>query len=316
MHTTVAQEKTRTTVAGLVAGQAVDDVYMVSDVQLRKGGRTGTFVTFVLSDVTGRVGGVFWPDEDGQSEAVMKAIEDGHAVRVVGEAVSYRDEVEVRVNAPAGEIRPFEGTEPLASELVLGSWYSEKELRDAVEVRIGLVGDKHLRRILRAFFADPTRAEAYFRFPARLEGPHSYVRGLAEEAVEASRIAAASAGSVRGLDRDLLSAAGLLAPVGVLVAMEEHGLEFRRSKQFLLPDAVLAGDLVRQAAREVSTVPGPVVERLVHVVFWGLRLAVRQEGGAQEDMLPEAAALGHILALSREVASMAGREGRAETVSN
>lgn len=290
------------TVAELIPGVLVNDLYVVSDLQLRQGGKTGSFVTFRASDATGTVRGVYWPQEPDEAETLMEELEEGGVARIKGDIVSYRDRTEIRVAAPTGGISAFAGKRLDPEPFVATSPVSEKELRDAIEVRIGLVADKQLRRLLRAFFADKERADAYFRLPARLHGAHSHLRGLAEEAVEAARVAGAAAGSIPGVDRDLVTTAALLAPAGAILAYEELGLAHENTRTgLLMPHRLLAADLAAQAAREANGIPNAVVQRLRHILVREPEVPRWGWSSGPDALLPETVILHHALQMSRLV---------------
>lgn len=303
----------RTEVGDLIPGASVNELFVISDVQLRQGGKTGSYLTFRLSDATGTVPGVYWPADIGEAEEVLREIPDGGVVRIKGDVVSYRERTEVRVTAPNGGISPYEGTRLDPTPFVPTSNVTEKELRDAVEVRVGLIADPHLRRLLRAFFADKERAEAYFTLPARLTGPHAYLRGLAEEAVEAARISGAAAGSIPGVDRDLVTACALLAPAGAILAYEEQGLAHEETRAgLLLPRSVLSADLALRAAREAASIPVATLDRVRHVLIREPEVVRWGWSSGPEALLPEAVVLHHALRMSRTVPEVHAKLERKE----
>lgn len=297
-----AARPARANVVDLVPGAAVNELFVVSDLQLRQGGKTGHYVTFRVADATGSVRGVFWPAEPGEAESFLAEMEDGAVARVKGDVVAFRGRTEVRVSAPNGGISPYLGKRIDPEPFIAASPVSERELKDAVEVRIGLIGDRHLRRVLRAFFADKERAAAYFRAPARLLGAHACLRGLAEEAVETARVAGAAAASIPSVDRDLVTAAALLAPAGALLAFEEEGLAHNQTRMgVLMPMPLLAADLAAKAAREAGSVPPETVERLRHVLVREPDAPRLGWASGPDALLPETIVLHHALAMSRGV---------------
>lgn len=292
----------RTNIEDLLPGTAVNELFVVSELQMRQGGKTGQYVTFRLKDATGALRGVYWPSEPGEAEALLEEIGDGVVARVKGDVVAYRGQTEVRVSSPNGGMSPFVGTQIDPSPFVATSGVSERELRDAVEVRLGLIGDRHLRRLLRAFFADKQRARSYFTLPARLTGSHAYLRGLAEEAVETARIAGAAAASVPDVDRDLVTAAALLAPAGSLLAYEESGFTHEATQDgLLLPLHVLAADLAARAAKEAGSVPVDTVKRLRHVLLREPEAPRLGWTNGPDTVLPETLVLHHAIQISRKV---------------
>lgn len=292
----------RTPVADLVPGTPVNELYVVSEVHLRQGGKTGAYLTFRLRDATGAVPAVYWPADVGEAEEVFEELDEGAVVRVKGDVVSYRERTEVRIAAPNGGVSPVQHSRIDPEPFVPTSSVSERELRDAVEVRIGLISDPHLRRLLRSLFADKERADAYFRLPARLTGPHAHLRGLAEEAVETARIAGAAAGSIPGLDRDLVTAAALFAPAGAILAYAEAGLAHEETTTgVLLPSHVLAADLAVGAAREAASIPVSILQRLRHVLVREPEVPRYGWSSGPDAILPETVVLHHALRMSRTV---------------
>jgi 3'-5' exoribonuclease len=302
---------TRNNVVDLIPGTTVNELFVIHDLQLRQGGKTGQYVTFRLKDATGALRGVYWPEESGEAEAFLEEIREGAVVRVKGDVVAFRGQSEVRVTASGGGVSPFMGSRLDPEPFIPTSGVSQRELRDAVEVRLGLIGDRHLRRILRAFFADKDRANAYFSVPARLNGPHDYLRGLAEEAVETARIAGAAAASVPGIDRDLVTAAALFAPAGALLAYEEAGLTHEATRDgMLLPLHILSADLATQAAREAGSVPEHTIQRLRHVLLREGEAPRLGWANGPDAVLPEAVVLHHALQISRMVPQAITRMAR------
>lgn len=292
----------RTDLNDLLPGTTVNELYVVHDLQLRQGGKAGQYVTFRLKDATGTLRGVYWPTEPGEAESMMEEIQEGMVARVKGDVVAYRGQTEIRVSAPGGGMSPFMGTRLDPEPFIPTSGVSERELRDAVEVRLGLIGDRHMRRLLRALFADKKRAAAYFSLPARLTGTHSYLRGLAEEAVETARIAGAAAASVPGVDRDLVTAAALFAPAGAVLAYEESGLTHEATQDgLLLPMHVLAADLATRAAREAGSIPENTIQRIRHVLLREGEAPRLGWANGPDTVLPETVVLHHALQISRSV---------------
>ena len=300
--TTTTDNRKRATVADLQPGTTVNELFVLSDLQVRQGGKTGRYVTFRAADATGSIKGVFWPAEAGEAEGLLEEVEEGAVARIKGDIVSYRNQTEIRVSAPAGGISAFAGPQLDASAFVATSPMSERELRDAVEVRIGLVADKSMRRILRAFFADKERAEAYFQLPARLSGAHAHLRGLAEEAVEVARIAGAAAASIPGVNRDIVSTAALLAPAGAILAFQELGLAHEETKDgVLLPRHVLAADITARAAKEAGSVPIEIVQKLRHVLLREPEVPRWGWSSGPDTLMPETVILHHALKMSQLV---------------
>ena len=196
----------KTFVNTIKSGQAVDDIFVARDKQLAYKKDGEPYLTLSLVDRSGGMKAVAWDNV----QAISKAFAAGDYVRVRGNAVEYRDTLQLVV-------RHLERLDPDQIDTRDFLPTTERDTDQMLEQLIQIsktVENQHLSRLLAAFFEDKTFVELFKTAPAAKKMHHAYLGGLLEHTLSIARLIQAIAGHYKGIDKDLLLTGGILHDVG------------------------------------------------------------------------------------------------------
>jgi 3'-5' exoribonuclease len=188
------------------SGQAVDDIFVARDKQLAYKKDGEPYLTLSLVDRSGGMKAVAWDNV----QAISKAFAAGDYVRVKGNAVEYRDTLQLVV-------RHLERLDPADVDARDFLPATERDTDQMLEQLIQIsktVENQHLSRLLAAFFEDKTFVELFKTAPAAKKMHHAYLGGLLEHTLSIARLIQAVAGHYKGIDKDLLLTGGILHDIG------------------------------------------------------------------------------------------------------
>ena len=196
----------KTFVKTIKAGQAVDDIFVARDKQLAFKKDGDPYLTLSLVDRSGGMKAVAWDNV----QAMSKAFAAGDYVRVNGNAVEYRETLQLVV-------RHLERLDPADVDVRDFLPTTERDTDQMLDRLIQIsktVENQHLSRLLAAFFRDKTFVELFKTAPAAKKMHHAYLGGLLEHTLSIARLIQAIAGHYKGIDKDLLLTGGILHDIG------------------------------------------------------------------------------------------------------
>lgn len=123
-----------------------------------------------------------------------------------------------------------------------------------------------LRELLGEIFSG-SRWEQFIRNPAAKRFHHAYIGGLLEHSVDVAETALAIAGTVAGIDRDLIIAGALLHDIGKTEEISAD-IGFSYTESGHLVGHITAGALIIDAAaRQVQFLPDAERKSLLHIIL-------------------------------------------------
>ena len=187
-------------------GQAVDDIFVALDKQIAYKKDGDPYLTLSLMDRTGSMKGVVWDNV----QVISKAFAAGDYVRVKGNVVEYRETLQLVVH----HLEQHDPTEVDSRDFLPAT---ERNVEQMLERLIDIsqtVKNKHLSRLLVAFFEDKAFVDLFKTAPAAKKMHHAYLGGLLEHTLSIALLIEAIAGHYKGVDRDLLLTGGILHDIG------------------------------------------------------------------------------------------------------
>ncbi|MCK4388948.1 MAG: HD domain-containing protein [Desulfobacterales bacterium] len=187
-------------------GQAVDDIFVALDKQIAYKKDGDPYLTLSLMDRTGSMKGVVWDNV----QVISKAFAAGDYVRVKGNVVEYRETLQLVVQ----HLEQPDPTEVDSRDFLPAT---ERNVEQMLERLIDIsqtVKNKHLLRLLVAFFEDKAFVDLFKTAPAAKKMHHAYLGGLLEHTLSIALLIEAIAGHYKGVDRDLLLTGGILHDIG------------------------------------------------------------------------------------------------------
>lgn len=255
----------------------------------------GHLVRLELGNATGSLPAKLWlgPDE-AEARRVARELDAGEVVEVHAPVRSYRDQLELNLEAPPEPAQTWDPAEMLPSTDAHVGRRLHRCLRAARSIQ-----DDELRRVVLHVWTDESTREAIARSPATKRRHRAHLGGWIEHVHAELALAETLAELHAELDRDLLVAGVLLHDLGRLDAYEARAsIELTRPAR-LVGTAALADDRL-EAALAACGIDG---ERALHLRHMALSHAGRPDwGAAVEPATPEAIALHAIERLDTRLA--------------
>jgi 3'-5' exoribonuclease len=255
----------------------------------------GHLVRLELGNATGVLPAKLWlgPDED-RAREVAASIEPGDVLAVAAPVRTYRDRLELNLEAVPAEAEDWEPGELLPSTDAHVGRRLHRCLRAARSI-----ADEQVRRVVLHVWTDEATRAAIARAPATKRRHRAHLGGWIEHVHAELALAETLADLHPELDRDLLVAGVLLHDLGRLDAYEaETTIDLTREGR-LLGTAALADERLQRAL----TVCAIDRDRALHLRHVALAHAGRADwGAAVEPVTPEAIAVHAIERLDTRLA--------------
>jgi 3'-5' exoribonuclease len=197
---------TRRAIQLLTDGEAIDEVYMIADKQLRTNRNGSFFLQVELRDRTGAMSARLW----NANEPQFRSFNEGDFLRIKGKVQLFQGALQVLFTA-------FERVEP--SKVVLEEFVPRVEqdinkLYDRLRQHLLKLNDPHLRALAECFFIDDAFVAAFCQSPAGIRNHHAYVGGLLEHVVTMLDAADRIAPLYPELNREVLMMGVFLHDIG------------------------------------------------------------------------------------------------------
>lgn len=274
----------------LVHGEAVDEVYLITDKQLRANRQGNLYLLLDLRDRTGVIGARLW----NATEELASRFEAGELLHVKGKVQLFQNALQIILSHvdPAGpsqfdplEFHPQGAPEPA-------------KLLARLREHVRGIEHPHLRALIDCFLIDETFLAKFTAAPAGVRNHHAYRGGLLEHVVTMATVATRIADLYPDVDRDLLIAGIFLHDLGKVDELSyEHGSFSYTDEGQLVGHLVMGVAMLRekiQKARDLTGEPFPneLRLRLEHMIV--SHHGAYEFGSAKLPMTTEAIALHHI----------------------
>ncbi|MCS6852409.1 MAG: HD domain-containing protein [Gemmataceae bacterium] len=282
----------------LVDGDAVEEVYLVADKQLRVNRNGNLYLQVELRDRTGSIVGRLW----NASEHLFRSFE-------VGDFVLVRAKVQLFQGALQMILSQLERVETEKVELADFLPHTEQDVSKLLERLRGYLlrlANPHLRALAECFLMDDEFVRAFCKAPAGVRNHHAYVGGLLEHVVSLLDLADRVAPLYPGLDRDLLLAGVFLHDIGKVRELSYDRAFAYTDEGQLVGHLVIGVEMLNEKIGQVADLtgepfPSELLLRLKHMIL--SHHGSYEFGSARLPMTPEAIALHHLDNLDAKVHS-------------
>lgn len=270
-------------------GDTIDDVFLLTEKQLRANRNANLYLFVDLRDKTGVISGRMW----NATEESVANLNTGEFVQVKGKIQLYQGALQMIVT----HIYPTPTNGLDIADFLPRSNRDLARLRARLHEILLSVEEPSLRALLECFLIDETLMNAFCLAPAGIKAHHAYQGGLLEHVVTMLEIAQRLAGLYPDLNLDLLLAGVFLHDIGKTRELSyDDGFAYTDEGQ-LLGHLIIAVEMLSEKVRqtvELTREPFPVeLElRLKHLIV--SHHGHYQFGSPKLPMTPEAIALHHI----------------------
>ncbi|MBY0512505.1 MAG: HD domain-containing protein [Gemmataceae bacterium] len=264
-------------------GDNLDDVYLVTDKQLRANRNGNPYLLVELRDRTGGISGRMW----NAGEQTARGFAPGDFLHATGKVQLFQGALQVILNT-------VDRVEPQKVELTDFLPVTEQNIPKLVERLKGYLlrlGHPALRALAECFLMDDEFVRGFTTCPAGVKLHHAYVGGLLEHVVTMMDAADRLLPLYPGVDRDLLLMGVFLHDAGKV-----RELTFARAFGYsdegqLVGHLAIGIELLEQAAAKVpdltgEPVPRETMLRLRHMIL--SHHGTLEYGSAKVPMTPEA----------------------------
>jgi 3'-5' exoribonuclease len=275
----------------LADGEPIEEVFLVTDKQLRANRNGNLYLQVDLADRTGTINARQW----NAGEPVFRSFDVGDFLQVRGKVQLFQGTLQIILNG-------VERVQPEKVGLDLGDFlphtpHDIDELLRRLRAILLKLTNPHLRALVECFLMDADFVRDFCHAPAGIKNHHAYLGGLLEHVVTLLDGAERLLPLYPYLDRDLLLMGVFLHDIGKVRELT-YGRSFAYSDEGQLIGHLVIG--VEMLNEKVSRVPDLTGEPFPHELLLRLKHMIVSHHGTYEfgspklPMTPEAIALHYL----------------------
>lgn len=264
-------------------GDNLDDVYLVTDKQLRANRNGNLYLLLELRDRSGGISARMWNSGD----HVAREFSPGDFLHVTGKVQLFQGSLQVILNT----VDRVEAQKVELTDFLPHTEQSVPKLQERLRAYLLRLGNPHLRALAECFLMDETFVTAYSTCPAGVKLHHAYVGGLLEHVVSMMDAAEKLIPLYPVVDRDLLLMGIFLHDAG-----KTRELTYTRAFGYsdegqLIGHIPIAVEMLTEMAAKVPDLTGEPVPRELMLRLHHMILSHHGElnyGSPKVPMTPEA----------------------------
>lgn len=273
----------------LVDGDAVEEIYLVVDKQLRANRNGNLFIQVELRDRTGSMAGRLW----NAGEPLFRSFEAGDFLLVKGKVQLFQGALQMILHH-LGRVAPEKVD---LAEYLPHTDKDVSKLYEKLRGHLRKLGNPHLRALAECFLMDEAFTRGLCKAPAGVRNHHAYIGGLLEHVVNMLDAADRLAPLYPDLDRDLFVMGVFLHDIGKVRELSyDRAFAYTDEGQLvghLVIGVEMIAEKVPQAMQLTGTAfPTELLLRLKHIVL--SHHGTHEFGSPRLPMTPEAIAIHHL----------------------
>lgn len=234
-------------------GDNLDDVYLVTDKQLRANRNGNLYIQLELRDRTGGISARFW----NAGENVFRTFDNGDFVQIEGKVQLFQGTLQIILNG----IEKIEPQKVDVEDFLPRSEQDTSKLFEKLRTYLLRLGNPHLRALAECFLMDDVFVRGFTTCPAGVKLHHAYVGGLLEHTVAMMEMADRLVPFYPGTDRDLLLVGVFLHDAGKIRELT-YGRAFGYSDEGQLVGHIAIGvEMLNEKAAKAPDLTGEAFPR-------------------------------------------------------
>lgn len=273
----------------LADGDAIEEVYLVGDKQVRANRNGNTYLQLDLRDRTGNISARLF----NIAESVARAVEAGDFVTIKGKVQLFQGALQILLS----NIERVVAEQVDLADFLPHTTQDVGKLFERLRAHLRKVDHPHLRCLAEAFLMDAEFVRLFCKCPAGVRNHHAYLGGLLEHVVTLMDGADRLCGLYPELSRDLLILGVFLHDVGKVRELSyERNFGYSDEGQ-LIGHLVIGVEMLNEQLPRVATLTGSpfpkeLLLRLKHLIV--SHHGTYEFGSPKLPMTPEAIALHHL----------------------
>jgi 3'-5' exoribonuclease len=296
----------------LADGENLEEVYLVTDKQLRANRNGNLYLQVELRDRTGSISARLW----NAGENLFRLFEAGDFLLVRGKVQLFQGALQLILN----HIERAEAEKVDLADFLPHTEQDVGKLLDRLRSTLLRLANPHLRALAECFFMDDEFVRSFCQVPAGVRNHHAYLGGLLEHVVTLIEAAERLLPLYPELDRDLLLMGIFLHDVGKVRELSCDKVFAYTDEGQLIGHLVIGVEMLNEKLRRVSDLtgepfPAELLLRLKHMIL--SHHGTYEFGSPRLPMTPEAIALHYLDNLDAKIHSFTRdiREDRNQTSS-
>ena len=246
-------------VADIVAGDKVDDLFVLAEMNMAHKRDGNPFLNLTLSDKSGRIKGVAWDNV----QQISGAANAGDFVRIQATAGEYRGALQLVVKSivavAEGQVVP--------DDFLPASGRDVDQMFDRLRAVTDSLSDPYLRALMDAFWRDSDVVSRLKRAPAAKKMHHAYIGGLLEHTLSMVMLADKIAGHYSGVNRDLLIVGAVLHDIGKLRELSYRNAIGYTDEGRLLSHIIIGIEMVDAKIASIQGFPKLQADLVKHMLI-------------------------------------------------
>lgn len=241
------------------AGEKISTYFLITEKNLAFSQKGAPYLNLRLKDKTGEVDGKVW-----ENAMVVDGIcKKGDIVQITARAVSYKNALQLSVlSMKAANMCDIDPIDFLPStKHDIEAMFAE--LLDIVDK----FADPYLKDLVFAFLKDEKTAELFKRAPAAKGFHHMYIGGLLEHTLSVVRLLDLTANHYQQVNKDLLSAGGILHDIGKIRELSYDGLFDYSDEGRLIGHIIIGLEMVDEKIAGIEGFPPQTALELRHLLL-------------------------------------------------
>jgi 3'-5' exoribonuclease len=281
-------------------GESVEEIYLVSDKQLRANRNGNLFLQLELRDRTGSISARLW----NAGEHLFRSFESGDFLQVKGKVQLFQGALQMILS----HIDRVEAEKVELTDFLPHTEHDISKLLERLRGTLLRLSNPHLRALVECFLMDEEFLKDFCKAPAGVRNHHAYIGGLLEHVVRLLDAADRLCPLYPELDRDLLLAGVFLHDVGKVRELSYAKAFAYTDEGQLIGHLVIGVEMLTEKAARVPDLTGEpfppeLLLRLKHMIV--SHHGVYEFGSPKLPMTPEAIALHHLDNFDAKVHSFA-----------
>jgi 3'-5' exoribonuclease len=289
---------TRRFVQQLTDGESVEDVFLVTDKQLRANRNGNLYLQLELRDRTGSISARLW----NAGEHQFRSFEAGDFLLIKGKVQLFQGALQLILS----QLERVAAEKVDLADFLPHTEHDVSKLLERLRGTLLRLGNPHLRALAECFLMDEPFVQGFCRAPAGIRNHHAYLGGLLEHVVTLLDAAERLLPLYPELDRDLLLMGVFLHDIGKVRELS-YGRAFGYTDEGqLIGHLVIGVEMLNDKAARVpdltgEAMPRELLLRLKHMIL--SHHGTLEFGSPRLPMTPEAIALHHLDNLDAKIHS-------------
>jgi 3'-5' exoribonuclease len=279
-------------------GDSIDDVYLVTDKQLRANRNGNLYLQLEVRDRTGAISARLW----NAGEHLFRSFETGDFLQIKGKVQLFQGALQMILS----HLDRVEAEKIDLADFLPHTEHDVSKLLERLRAMLLRLANPHLRGLMECFLMDDELMAGFCQAPAGVRNHHAYIGGLLEHVVTLLDAADRLVPLYPELDRDLLLAGVFLHDIGKVRELSYARAFAYTDEGQLLGHLVIGIEMVNEKVAKVPDLTGEpfppeLLLRLKHMIL--SHHGSYEFGSPRLPMTPEAIALHYLDNLDAKVHS-------------